>query len=85
MERKILYQALITARVYVYLNKGTNQQPIFDKPIEIPDVEIMRFSDPYIADWNNDGKRTLSLAQVQERYHSLLIKGPISSQYLAMK
>ncbi|MFZ3089417.1 MAG: VCBS repeat-containing protein [Nitrospirota bacterium] len=46
-----------SGRVYVYLNKGTNQQPIFDKPIEIPDVEIMRFSDPYIADWNNDGKK----------------------------
>lgn len=38
-----------SGRVYVYINKGTNQQPIFDKPIEIPDVEIMKLSKPYIG------------------------------------
>lgn len=46
-----------SGRVYVYINKGTNQQPIFDKPIEIPDVEIMKLSKPYMADLNNDGKK----------------------------
>ncbi|MFZ3065434.1 MAG: VCBS repeat-containing protein [Nitrospirota bacterium] len=48
-----------SGRVYVYLNTGTNLQPIFGKTIEIEGVEIMRRSDPYIADWNNDGKKDI--------------------------
>lgn len=46
-----------SGRVYVYINKGTNQQPAYDKLIEIPDVEITKLSKPYMADWNNDGKK----------------------------
>jgi hypothetical protein len=48
-----------SGRVYVYLNTGTNLEPIFNKPIEISGAEIMRFSDPYIVDWNNDGRKDL--------------------------
>lgn len=48
-----------SGRVYVYLNTGTNLHPIFGKPIEIEGVEIMRRSDPYIANWNNDGKKDI--------------------------
>jgi WD40 repeat protein len=44
-------------QVYVYLNKGTNSQPQFDKPVELADLEVMSFSDPYVVDWNNDGKK----------------------------
>ena len=46
-----------SGRVYVYLNKGDNQQPLFDKPKPLPNVKIARDSYPYIVDWNNDGKK----------------------------
>jgi hypothetical protein len=46
-----------SGRVYVYLNKGNNQQPLFDKLKPLPNVKIGMDSHPYIADWNNDGKK----------------------------
>ena len=51
--------------VYVYLNKGTNQQPLFDSVHEIPDVKIEENgkSDPFIVDWNNDGKKDIFVGQ----------------------
>ena len=45
--------------VYVYLNKGTNQQPVFDSVHEIPDVKVEDKADPFIVDWNNDGKKDI--------------------------
>ncbi len=47
-----------SGRVYVYLNAGTNKEPVFDKATEISGAEIMRFSKPSVVDWNNDGKKT---------------------------
>lgn len=56
--------------IYVYLNTGTNLQPIFDEPtIKFPYIEpaseflltFLRY--PYLVDWNNDGKKDLVLGQ----------------------
>ena len=52
-----------SGQVYVYLNNGTNKEPIFDKPIKIPGVEVQRLSDPYIADYNSDGKKDVIVGQ----------------------
>lgn len=52
-----------SGQVYVYLNSGTNAQPVFDKPVKIPGVEVQRLSDPYIADWNSDGKKDVIVGQ----------------------
>jgi len=41
-------------RVYVYINRGTNSQPVFGAPMETG-VNGARYSVPYIIDWNNDG------------------------------
>jgi len=55
--------------VYVYLNTGTNHQPAFSGPIiDLPYFEPSSFAinflrDPYIVDWNNDGKKDLILGQ----------------------
>ena len=46
-------------QVYVYLNKGTNKEPIFDKAAKIDGAEVMRFGDPYVVDWNSDGKKDI--------------------------
>ncbi len=50
-------------QVYVYLSSGTNKEPIFDKPTKIPVVEVQRLSDPYIADWDSDGKKDIIVGQ----------------------
>ncbi|MBI5042572.1 MAG: VCBS repeat-containing protein [Nitrospirae bacterium] len=52
-----------SGQVYVYLNSGTNSQPVFDKPVKIPGVEVQRLSDPYIADYNSDGKKDVIVGQ----------------------
>ncbi|MFZ3065481.1 MAG: VCBS repeat-containing protein [Nitrospirota bacterium] len=46
-----------SGQVYVYLNTGTNQEPLFDKAIEIFGVKVIKYSKPFIVDWNNDGKK----------------------------
>jgi hypothetical protein len=48
-----------SGRIYVYLNAGTNKEPLFDKAAEISGAEIMRFSKPSVVDWNNDGKKDI--------------------------
>lgn len=54
-----------SGKVYVYLNKGTNQQPVFDSADEIPYVKIEENekSDPFIVDWNDDGKNDILVGQ----------------------
>lgn len=64
-----------SGRVYAYLNTGTNLQPIFNKPIEIYGVEIMRFSDPYIVDWNNDGKKDILIGAKSGEISVFINKG----------
>lgn len=71
-----------SGRVYVYLNTGTNKEPAFNKPIEIHGVatdihgvEIMRYSDSYIVDWNNDGKKDLILGAKSGEISVFINKG----------
>lgn len=42
--------------VYVYVNEEKKHEPLFGKPLVI-NVGIREDSDPYIVDWNNDGKK----------------------------
>lgn len=49
-----------SGKVYVYLNKGTNQDPVFDAAIEISNVKVEDgVSAPYVVDWNDDGKKDI--------------------------
>ena len=54
-----------SGKVYVYLNKGTNQQPEFDMANEIPNVKVEKDekSAPYVVDWNDDGKNDILVGQ----------------------
>ena len=52
-----------SGHVFVYLNRGTNQEPVFDTAFRIPNVIVEGDSDPCIVDWNNDGKKDLLVGQ----------------------
>jgi hypothetical protein len=47
--------------IYVYLNEGTDAQPVFGKPIELNNGKLDVGSDsaPDVVDWNGDGKKDL--------------------------
>ncbi len=72
-----------SGQVYVYLNTGTNAQPIFDKPVKIPGAEVMRLSDPYIADWNSDGKKDIIVGQASGEVSVFLNMGTNQSPLFA--
>ena len=47
----------------IYLNEGTDDDPLFSPPLTV-EVEgspltVANFATPFVADWNNDGKRDL--------------------------
>jgi WD40 repeat protein len=47
-------------KVYAYINKGTNQEPVFDAAIEIFNVKVEdKESAQYVVDWNSDGKKDI--------------------------
>ena len=49
--------------IYVYINEGTDAQPIFGEPIELNNGKLDVGSDsaPDVVDWNGDGKKDLVL------------------------
>lgn len=49
-----------SGKVYAYINKGTNQEPVFDNALEIFNVKVEDGeSTPYVVDWNSDGKKDI--------------------------
>ncbi len=54
-----------SGHVFVYLNRGTNQEPVFDMDMvfRIPYIIVEGESDPCIVDWNDDGKKDLLVGQ----------------------
>ena len=49
------------AKIYVYLNEGTNEQPVFGKPIKLNGgkLDVGSNSSLDVVDWNGDGKKDL--------------------------
>lgn len=52
-----------SGHVFVYLNTGTNQEPVFDTAFKIPYIIVEGESDPCIVDWNDDGNKDLLVGQ----------------------
>jgi hypothetical protein len=50
-----------SGEIFLYLNEGTNQQPVFGKPIKLNNGKLDVGSDsaPDVVDWNGDGKKDL--------------------------
>jgi len=47
--------------IFVYLNQGTNEQPIFGEPLQLNGgkLDVGSNSSPDVVDWNGDGKKDL--------------------------
>jgi len=50
-----------SGEIFVYLNEGTNQQPVFGKPLKLNNgkLDVGSDSSPDVVDWNGDGKKDL--------------------------
>ncbi len=50
-----------SGEIFVYLNDGTHQQPVFGKPLKLNSgsLDVGSDSSPDVADWNGDGKKDL--------------------------
>jgi TolB-like protein len=50
-----------SGEIFVYLNEGTNQQPVFGKPLKLNggSLDVGSDSAPDVVDWNGDGKKDL--------------------------
>jgi len=50
-----------SGEIFVFLNEGTNENPVFGKPIKLNggSLDVGSNSSPDMADWNGDGKKDL--------------------------
>ena len=50
-----------SGEIFVFLNEGTNQQPVFGKPLKLNNgkLDVGSDSSPDVVDWNGDGKKDL--------------------------
>ena len=64
-------------RIYVFLNEGTNEQPIFREPFELNggSLNAGRVSSPDVVDWNGDGKKDLVIGTWDEEIYVFINKG----------
>ena len=63
--------------IFVFLNEGSNEQPIFGKPIELNggSLDVGSNSSPDVADWNGDGKKDLIIGNNSGEIFVFLNKG----------
>ena len=63
--------------ILVFLNEGSNEQPIFGKPIELNGggLDVGSNSSPDVADWNGDGKKDLIIGNDSGEIFVFLNKG----------
>ncbi len=63
--------------IYIFLNEGSNEQPIFGKPIELNggSLDVGSNSSPDMADWNGDGKKDLIIGNDDGEIYVFLNKG----------
>lgn len=63
--------------IYIFLNEGSNEQPIFGKPIQLNggSLDVGSNSSPDFADWNGDGKKDLIIGNDDGEIFVFLNKG----------
>lgn len=66
-----------SGEIFVYLNEGTNEQPIFGKPIKLNggSLDVGSNSCPEVADWDGDGKKDLIIGNDNGEIFVFINKG----------
>ncbi|MFH1758172.1 MAG: FG-GAP-like repeat-containing protein [Pseudomonadota bacterium] len=75
--KKDLAMGMGNGVIYILLNEGSNEQPIFGKPIELNggSLDVGSNSSPDFADWNGDGKKDLIIGNDDGEIFVFLNKG----------
>jgi len=66
-----------SGEIYLYLNEGSNEQPVFGKPIKLNGgkLDVGSTSSPDVVDWNGDGKKDLVIGNGDGEIWVFLNKG----------
>ena len=66
-----------SGEIFVFLNAGTNQQPVFGKPIKLNGgkLDVGSNSSPEVVDWDGDGKKDLVIGNSDGEILIYLNKG----------
>ena len=73
-----------SGEIFLYLNEGTNDQPIFGKPIKLNGgkLDVGSNSSPDVTDWNGDGKKDLIIGNSDGEIFVFLNRGTnVDPQY----
>ncbi len=75
--KKDLVMGNSSGEIFVYINEGTNDQPVFGKPIKLNGgkLDVGSHSSPDMTDWNGDGKNDLVIANDDGEAFVFLNKG----------
>jgi len=73
-----------SGEIFLYLNEGSNDQPIFGKPIKLNGgrMDVGSNSSPDVTDWNGDGKKDLIIGNSDGEISVFLNRGTnVDPQY----
>ncbi|MBM4331839.1 MAG: hypothetical protein FJ117_11560 [Deltaproteobacteria bacterium] len=75
--KKDLIMGNSSGEIFLYLNEGSNEQPVFGKPIKLNrgSLDVGSNSSPDVADWNGDGKKDLVIGNDSGEVFVFLNKG----------
>lgn len=75
--KKDLVMGNSSGEIFVYINEGSNNQPVFGKPIKLNGgkLDVGSHSSPDMTDWNGDGKNDLVIANDDGEVFVFLNKG----------
>jgi len=82
-DRKDLLAGLADGRVMIFLNVGTDDEPVFDagtflqvgEPGAKVDIDVGARACCTVADWNNDGRKDLVVGALDGKIHIFLNEG----------
>ncbi|MDI6756286.1 MAG: VCBS repeat-containing protein, partial [Thermodesulfobacteriota bacterium] len=75
--KKDLVMGNSSGEIFLYLNEGSNEQPVFGKPIKLNrgSLDVGSNSSPDVVDWNGDGKKDLVIGNDSGEIFVFLNKG----------
>jgi len=75
--RKDLILGNGSGEIFLYLNEGTNEQPVFGKPVKLNggSLDVGSNSSPDMADWDGDGKKDLIIGNSDGEIFVFLNRG----------